>query len=118
MCYNLLEYQAFNLLINKRRFRILCRRKGLLNTKIYRSNVDQIMNNCIPGWRMENNHEFHDRGKIWVCWDTFGVVHTVGKGLQYITLEIQLIIGSTFLVIAVYASTDMAVGRDLWDYLV
>lgn len=47
-----------------------------------------------------------------------GVCRTVVKGLQYISMAVRLNIGIMFLVTSVYASMDMVVRRELWDYLV
>lgn len=48
---------------------------SILGIKLRRGNTDQTMNNCLPRWIMGHNYEFHDRGKIWVCWDnSIGVV--------------------------------------------
>lgn len=83
---------------------------SLLDIKIVQTKVDQISSNYLPGrdWNIIMNFMIEE--KIWVCWDlSNGVLQTVGKGLMYITIEVQLAIGIMFLVMTIYASTDRVI---------
>ncbi|PHT68088.1 hypothetical protein T459_27575 [Capsicum annuum] len=65
---------------------------GLLETKLKKSRIAQVVENLFGGWESVNNIDYHYNGRIMVCWrpDYYNIV-PLHLSAQAITCELKLL---------------------------
>lgn len=92
---------------------------GIVDTRVQETNMQMVLNNCLPGWGVFDNYSVNGAGRIWLCWKpTVGIVRCIDIHEQSITVEVTKSSGTVLIVTMVYASTDGAKRRELWNNLV
>ncbi|KAF8077429.1 hypothetical protein N665_1036s0004 [Sinapis alba] len=92
---------------------------SLLETHVRQGKQHKLVNAVLPGWSFDNNYSFSELEKIWVLWHPSVKVEVFYKFLQMISCEITLpTLISPLIVSFVYASTDKALRRHLWNELI
>lgn len=90
----------------------------LLETRVQESNLGRCLGAAMPNWQVLTNYEYHQLGRIWVCWTGEVVVTQLHKSAQVITCAIQIpSTGEQFVCSVIYAFNTVAERVQLWEDL-
>ncbi|XP_024004030.1 uncharacterized protein LOC112081502 [Eutrema salsugineum] len=93
-----------------------CLLGGVLETKVKADSADRILASTFPGWRLADNYQFSDNGRIWVVWDPSISVVIFSKSEQLILCGVHLPASDiSFAIAFVYALNTENQRRMLWS---
>lgn len=102
-------------LVKRFHIQLLC----IVETRVKREKSMKIQGDILPGWGFVSNYEYHQNGRIWICWDPKVLkVDIISKSMQEISCKNEAVNENmVWFHSFVYGANKGVERRNLWHSL-